>query len=79
MTAGVLRNLSWRADTFIKETLREIDAVTSLMRTALRVKKESTLKAVLSALWNLSAHSNHNKVSFTFLTLIIAGFRFCFN
>ena len=65
MTAGVLRNLSWRADTKIKDILREVDAVTSLMKTALRMTKESTLKAVLSALWNLSAHNHLNKVKFT--------------
>lgn len=64
VTASVLRNLSWRAGDFIKKTLREIDAVSMLMKIALRMRKESTLKAVLSALWNLSAHSHLNKVTF---------------
>lgn len=58
----MLRNLSWRADSYIKDVLRDVDAVTLLMKTALRMKKESTLKAVLSALWNLSAHNHLNKV-----------------
>ncbi len=58
----MLRNLSWRADTFIKSALRKVDAVTWLMKAALRLKKESASKSVLSALWNLSAHCNLNKV-----------------
>ncbi|XP_065220907.1 adenomatous polyposis coli protein-like isoform X2 [Planococcus citri] len=62
VTAGVLRNLSWRADPKIKDILREVGTVTSLMKTALRMTKESTLKAVLSALWNLSAHNHLNKM-----------------
>ncbi|KAJ8285236.1 hypothetical protein GJAV_G00024510 [Gymnothorax javanicus] len=59
--ASVLRNLSWRADLNSKQTLREVGSVKALMECALDVKKESTLKSVLSALWNLSAHCTENK------------------
>ncbi|XP_018592355.2 adenomatous polyposis coli protein isoform X2 [Scleropages formosus] len=59
--ASVLRNLSWRADVNSKKTLREVGSVKCLMECALDVKKESTLKSVLSALWNLSAHCTENK------------------
>ncbi|XP_041087635.1 adenomatous polyposis coli protein-like isoform X2 [Polyodon spathula] len=59
--ASVLRNLSWRADVNSKTTLREVGSVKALMECALEVKKESTLKSVLSALWNLSAHCTENK------------------
>lgn len=62
VTASVLRNLSWRADTQSKTTLRQVNAVVALMIAAMDVKKESTLKSILSALWNLSAHCNMNKV-----------------
>ncbi|KAM3874001.1 adenomatous polyposis coli protein [Diretmus argenteus] len=59
--ASVLRNLSWRADVNSKKTLREVGSVGALMGCALDVQKESTLKSVLSALWNLSAHCTENK------------------
>uniref|UniRef100_A0A8C6QWJ4 Adenomatous polyposis coli protein n=1 Tax=Nannospalax galili TaxID=1026970 RepID=A0A8C6QWJ4_NANGA len=59
--ASVLRNLSWRADVNSKKTLREVGSVKALMECALEVRKESTLKSVLSALWNLSAHCTENK------------------
>ncbi|XP_063820198.1 adenomatous polyposis coli protein isoform X2 [Pseudophryne corroboree] len=59
--ASVLRNLSWRADVNSKKTLREVGSVKALTECALQVKKESTLKSVLSALWNLSAHCTENK------------------
>ncbi|XP_031414891.1 adenomatous polyposis coli protein isoform X1 [Clupea harengus] len=59
--ASVLRNLSWRADVNSKKTLREVGSVRALMECALEVHKESTLKSVLSALWNLSAHCTENK------------------
>ncbi|XP_039291012.1 adenomatous polyposis coli protein [Nilaparvata lugens] len=62
VTASVLRNLSWRADATSKTTLRDVGAVSGLMRAAMQAKKESTLKSILSALWNLSAHCNMNKV-----------------
>lgn len=61
MTASVLRNLSWRADASSKEILREVGAVTGLMKAAMLDNKENTLKSILSALWNLSAHCTENK------------------
>ncbi|XP_076331220.1 uncharacterized protein LOC143236692 isoform X2 [Tachypleus tridentatus] len=61
VTASVLRNLSWRADSISKQTLREAGSVTTLMKAAIEAKKESTLKSILSALWNLSAHCSSNK------------------
>ncbi|XP_077993311.1 adenomatous polyposis coli protein-like [Glandiceps talaboti] len=61
VVASVLRNLSWRADLQSKKILREVGSVTALMESAVQVKKESTLKSILSALWNLSAHCTENK------------------
>ena len=61
VAASVLRNLSWRADTSSKKTLREAGSVSALMEAAMAVEKESTLKSILSALWNLSAHCSENK------------------
>ncbi|XP_063770384.1 adenomatous polyposis coli protein 2 isoform X2 [Pseudophryne corroboree] len=63
VASSILRNLSWRADINSKKILREVGSVISLMQCALRANKESTLKSVLSALWNLSAHSTENKAS----------------
>ncbi|EDS26540.1 conserved hypothetical protein [Culex quinquefasciatus] len=56
VTASVLRNLSWRADAVIKQTLSEIGTVAVLARAAMVCTIENTLKAILSALWNLSNH-----------------------
>ncbi|XP_015606720.1 uncharacterized protein LOC107273236 isoform X2 [Cephus cinctus] len=61
VTASVLRNLSWRADSCSKKTLREVGSVTGLTKAAMEGRKESTLKSILSALWNLSAHCSTNK------------------
>lgn len=61
MTASVLRNLSWRADSTSKEILREVGSVTGLMKASMLDNKENTLKSILSALWNLSAHCTENK------------------
>ncbi|XP_038078874.1 adenomatous polyposis coli protein-like [Patiria miniata] len=61
VAASVIRNLSWRADLASKKVLREVGAVVGLMKCALEVEKESTLKSTLSALWNLSAHFTENK------------------
>ncbi|XP_059393181.1 adenomatous polyposis coli protein 2-like [Carassius carassius] len=63
VVSSILRNLSWRADINSKRALRDIGSVTALMTCALQATKESTLKSVLSALWNLSAHSTENKVA----------------
>ncbi|XP_042899717.2 adenomatous polyposis coli homolog isoform X2 [Parasteatoda tepidariorum] len=61
VTASVLRNLSWRADPASKRMLREVGAVTMLVKASMEAEKESTLKSILSALWNLSAHCSANK------------------
>ncbi|XP_049821338.1 adenomatous polyposis coli homolog [Aethina tumida] len=61
VTASVLRNLSWRADSTSKDILREVGSVTGLMKSAMLENKENTLKSILSALWNLSAHCTENK------------------
>ncbi|CAH0552603.1 unnamed protein product [Brassicogethes aeneus] len=61
VTASVLRNLSWRADSTSKDILREVGSVTGLMKSAMLDNKENTLKSILSALWNLSAHCTENK------------------
>ncbi|KAJ8377808.1 hypothetical protein AAFF_G00251270 [Aldrovandia affinis] len=61
VVSSILRNLSWRADLNSKKALRDVGSVTSLMTCALQATKESTLKSLLSALWNLSAHSTENK------------------
>ena len=68
------RNLAWKADKKSKEVLSNSNVVTVLMMAAMEVsmrmaeseeasaKEEPTLKVVLSALWNLSAHCGKNKV-----------------
>lgn len=61
VTASVLRNLSWRADCTSKEVLHNAGAVPGLMKAAMLNNKENTLKSILSALWNLSAHCSENK------------------
>ncbi|XP_034948754.1 adenomatous polyposis coli protein-like [Chelonus insularis] len=60
-TASVLRNLSWRADSNSKKILREMGSVVSLTKAAMVSRHELTLKSILSALWNLSAHCTTNK------------------
>ncbi|XP_055908567.1 uncharacterized protein LOC129943274 [Eupeodes corollae] len=64
VTASVLRNLSWRVDSNMKAVLNEIGTVTALAKAAMINKNENTLKAILSALWNLSAHCSTNKAEF---------------
>lgn len=61
-SASVLRNMSWRADASSKQILRDVGAVLGLTHAAMKGKKETTLKSILSALWNLSAHCSLNKV-----------------
>ncbi|KAM9364392.1 adenomatous polyposis coli protein 2 [Pholidichthys leucotaenia] len=63
VVSSILRNLSWRADISSKRVLRDIGCVSALMTCALQATKESTLKSLLSALWNLSAHSIDNKIA----------------
>lgn len=61
VTASVIRNLSWRADPNTKQTLNEIETVKILTLAAMNRTQENTLKAILSALWNLSNHCAKNK------------------
>lgn len=61
VTASVIRNLSWRADANMKEALNEIETVKILTLAAMKCTQENTLKAILSALWNLSNHCAKNK------------------
>lgn len=63
VTASVLRNLSWRADGPSKEALQKSSVVASLVAVAMETHRESTLKSMLSALWNLSSHSSNNKAA----------------
>lgn len=63
-TASVLRNLSWRANDNMKTVLSEIGTVTALSKAVMQNRNENTLKALLSALWNLSAHCSMNKAEF---------------
>ena len=57
--AQVLRNMSWRATSEIKDSLS--DASTVLMAMIKEVKEEQTIQHITSALWNLSAHSIENR------------------
>ena len=63
VAASVLRNLSWRADEASKRCLREVGCVQALTLAAMAARREATLKSVLSALWNLSAHCSDNKAA----------------
>lgn len=74
-TAHLFRNLAWKADKSSKQTLAESNVVIVLMHAAMssnsnngqnEAKEEPTLKVILSALWNLSAHCRKNKVSILF-------------
>lgn len=64
VTASVLRNLSWRVDNNMKTMLNDIGTITALTKAAMENRNENTLKAILSALWNLSAHCFKNKAEF---------------
>ena len=55
--AQVLRNLSWRATSDIKEALLVHDVAITLMSAIDYCNEEGTLQYITSALWNLSAHS----------------------
>jgi len=62
VTASVLRNLSWHSDLASRRALSDVEAAVALTRSAMTdSRRESTLKSVLSALWNLSSHSADNK------------------
>uniref|UniRef100_H3AIC4 Adenomatous polyposis coli protein 2 n=1 Tax=Latimeria chalumnae TaxID=7897 RepID=H3AIC4_LATCH len=47
----------------VRNKIREVDRISTLLSTSGRYAKEPTLKSLLSALWNLSAHSTDNKVA----------------
>lgn len=64
VSASIIRNLSWRADANMKEVLNEINTVKILTVAAMKCSQENTLKAILSALWNLSNHCAKNKADF---------------
>jgi len=64
VSSSVVRNLSWRADTSSKLSLREAGAATVLMQSAMMpASSEQTLKSILCALWNVSGHCMENKAS----------------
>jgi len=63
VSASAVRNLSWRADSSSKLALREAGTATALMQAAMMPSNEQTLKSVLSALWNVSAHCVENKAA----------------
>jgi len=60
-SAQILRNLSWRATQEIKDALAQCSAIVGLVEVAEKVVKESSIQHITSALWNLSAHSVHNR------------------
>ena len=63
VSASVVRNLSWHADASSKLALREAGTATALMQAAMMLTNEQTLKSILSALWNVSAHCVENKTA----------------
>uniref|UniRef100_T1DBP6 APC n=1 Tax=Dendrocoelum lacteum TaxID=27895 RepID=T1DBP6_9PLAT len=62
VAASVIRNLSWKADDSIKLRLKEANISKILTKESMKCAKESCLKSILSALWNISAHCKENKV-----------------
>lgn len=48
----------------MKTMLNDIGTITALTKAAMVNRNENTLKAILSALWNLSAHCSKNKAEF---------------
>lgn len=61
VTAHVLRNLSWRVDDETRQALSNAGTVSALTRAVMSNKKEATIRALLSALWNLTSHCSNNK------------------
>ncbi|CAD5119573.1 DgyrCDS8175 [Dimorphilus gyrociliatus] len=57
----VMRNLCWKVDGASKLALQESGCIKCLMLSAMSESNENTLKAMLAALWNVSAHSKQNK------------------
>lgn len=60
--AQVLRNLSWRATSDIKEALLRHDVAVALMDAINYCNEEATIQYITSALWNLSAHSVESRI-----------------
>ena len=52
---NILRNLSWNAEEFAKKSLHSCNTVGGIIRACRRAREETTLRALTSALWNLSA------------------------
>lgn len=61
VTAHVLRNLSWRPGKDMKTVLSGIGVVNALTKAAMKNKNENTLRAVMSALWNLTANKDNKE------------------
>lgn len=61
VTANVLRNLSWHPKENVKTVLNEIKTVTALTIAVLKNTNENTIRAILSAMWNLSANPGNRK------------------
>uniref|UniRef100_T2MGZ0 Adenomatous polyposis coli protein n=2 Tax=Hydra vulgaris TaxID=6087 RepID=T2MGZ0_HYDVU len=59
--AGIIRNVSWRPDKNTQQALQAANAVRGLMISIQKLRSEVCIRAVLSAVWNLSAHSSENK------------------
>ncbi|KHJ47582.1 Armadillo/beta-catenin-like repeat protein [Trichuris suis] len=59
--ASVLRNLSWKADQSSKIALKVNRTGTLLVVAALGARKETTIKSILSALWNITSHCEENQ------------------
>ena len=59
--AGITRNISWRPDVRTQQALKHINAVRELMMCIQDLQSEICIRAVLSAVWNLSAHNSENK------------------
>lgn len=57
----VMRNLCWKVDASSKQALQRLGCIKCLMLSAMSESNENTLKAMLAALWNVSAHSKQNK------------------
>ena len=62
VTSDLFRNLAWQPERSQKMLLREMNVVLLLSEALLKFNNMMTLRAVLSALWNLSNHCTENKV-----------------
>ena len=62
VTSDLFRNLAWQPERSQKMLLREMNVVLLLSEALLKFNNMMTLRAILSALWNLSNHCTENKV-----------------